>query len=197
MKKMSKLLSGAMALALVACMGTTAFAAEGPQAGNGSITELDGSKEITVQLNADITETSPTYSVNVAWTSMQFTYTGTEDSEWNPTTHTYDTDGTGSWDISSATVTVVNHSDVAVGLTGEYDAGGSGYDSGAEKDGVTVTYTNFSADQLDAGDADNTGNGVLGDNMATATVAVAGVPTGDLSGVTAGTITVTISTATH
>lgn len=194
MKKMPKILSGALALALVACMGTTAFAA-GPDANaeGTNIDQLNGNETIDVQLNADITETEPTYSVNVAWTSMKFTYTGTEDSDWNVGTHKYDTTGTGSWDSQAGTVTVTNHSDVAVGLTGAYKST-TGYENGTAKDGVTVTYTDFDQSKLEA--ATEASASTPGNTQDTASIAIAGTPLGDLSAVTAGTITVTISTAT-
>lgn len=193
MKKYSKLLSGVMALAMVACMGTTAFAA-GPDANTTGTTidELNGKETIDVQLNADITETEPTYSVNVAWTSMKFTYTGNEDSDWNVGTHKYDTTGTGSWDSQAGTVTVTNHSDVAVGLTGKYEST-TGYTSGTAKDGVTVTYTNFEQPKLEA--ATEASVSTPGNTQDTAKITIGGTPIGDLSAVTAGTITVTISTA--
>lgn len=194
MKKMPKILSGALALALVACMGTTAFAA-GPDANaeGTNIDQLNGNETIDVQLNADITETEPTYSVNVAWTSMKFTYTGTEDSDWNVGTHKYDTTGTGSWDSRAGTVTVTNHSDVAVGLTGAYKST-TGYENETAKDGVTVTYTDFDQSKLEA--ATEASVSTPGNTQDTASIAIAGTPLGDLSAVTAGTITVTISTAT-
>lgn len=195
MKKYSKLLSGVMALAMVGCMSMTAFAA-GPEANTTgtNIEELDGTETIDVQLNADITETEPTYSVNVAWTSMKFSYSGTEDDEWNVATHKYDTTGSGTWDSQSGTVTVTNHSDVAVGLDGKY-ASTTGYVSGTPKDGVTVTYTPFGLNKLDAATPDSLET--PGNTQSTSKINISGAPTADLSAVTAGTITVTISTASE
>ena len=186
MKKYSKLLSGVMALAMVACMGTTAFAAETPSEGTTGDTTKD------VMLNATVPTPTDEYYVNITWGDMTFTYSGgTAASEWDQATHDYNNQATvGSWVNDSATVKVTNNSNVPVTLSGEYTA--SGYENGQETDGVTVSYTNFTEAQLAAGDSNNVAGGTTSDNQATATVSVSGNPTKSLDNVKAGSITVTI-----
>ena len=195
MKKMSKLLSGAMALALVACMGTTAFAAEGPQAGNTDITELDGTAEINVNIAATMVEEQPAYSVNVEWESMSFTYTDVAKT-WSTTTHTWTGDD-GAWSAATSDITVINHSSENVDVAATYTAAEAGqFEEDQAYLGVTVGLEDFGTKQLQAGDEDNI-DGVDGDNMATAQLSVSGTPTQTIANATVGTVTVTVTTGTY
>lgn len=56
------------------------------------------------------------YSVDVKWGAMTFTYTTTGEKTWNPATHTYSPSDTDKWEAEGDTVTVTNHSNVAVDI---------------------------------------------------------------------------------
>ena len=62
------------------------------------------------------------YSVDIAWTDMNFTYTGTGEGTWNPETHQYEGGTEASWTDSNASVTVINHSNAAVTVTASFEA---------------------------------------------------------------------------
>lgn len=83
-------------------------------------TALSASAETTRQ-NIDVTakrtsasETPATFSVDISWTDMTFTYTQRETNTWNPSTHSYKTKTKGAWDKKTANITVTNHSNVDV-----------------------------------------------------------------------------------
>ena len=113
MKKITTLL---VAAALTCAMGTTAFAAD-----------QDGVK--TGEYTADVKGTYQAggsgvvvYSVDIAWTDMNFTYTGAGEGTWNPETHQYEGGTEASWTDSNASVTVINHSNAAVTVTASFEA---------------------------------------------------------------------------
>ena len=62
------------------------------------------------------------YSVDIAWTDMNFTYTGAGEGTWNPETHQYEGGTEASWTDSNASVTVINHSNAPVTATASYAA---------------------------------------------------------------------------
>ena len=62
------------------------------------------------------------YSVDIAWTNMNFTYTGAGEGTWNPETHQYEGGTEASWTDSNASVTVINHSNAAVTVTASFEA---------------------------------------------------------------------------
>ena len=62
------------------------------------------------------------YSVDIAWTDMNFTYTGAGEGTWNPETHQYEGGTEASWTDSNASVTVINHSNTAVTVTASFEA---------------------------------------------------------------------------
>lgn len=186
MKKFSKIMSGALALAMAACMGTTAFAASTPADG------ITGDTSADVKLNATVPKPEADYYVNITWENMTFTYSNAvAASDWDSAKHVYNVEATqGQWDKNNATVKVVNNSNVPVSLNADYST--TDYESGQQNaNGVTVTWTTFAVSQLGAGTEANT-TPSEGDNQSTATVAVTGNPTESISSVTAGTITVTI-----
>lgn len=83
-------------------------------------TTLSASAETTRQ-NIEVTakrtsatETPATFSVDISWTDMTFTYTQKETNTWNPATHSYKTKTKGAWDKKTAQITVTNHSNVDV-----------------------------------------------------------------------------------
>lgn len=62
------------------------------------------------------------YSVDVAWDSMEFTYTVDSEGTWNPTTHKYDSASEGQWSQNNNTVKVTNHSNAKVKVAVIYAA---------------------------------------------------------------------------
>lgn len=193
MKKMSKLLSGAFALALAVCMSTTAFAA-GPAASSVDVGESDGNgtADIDVQLAATLNEEEDVYKVNVAWTSMAFEYTHTA-SVWDADGHTR-TPESGEWSNSGkATITVINHSNKGVTVDNSYEATTPNeYESGVKFNGVTVTLNDFANETLTAGVVDNP-NGTAGQDMTTCELTVTGKPETNITEGVVGTITVTVA----
>lgn len=74
-----------------------------------------GDKDIDVEAKyQNSTTVGIVYSVDISWGAMQFTYTERGTKEWNPDDHSYTDSTSASWSASGNTVTVVNHSNVAV-----------------------------------------------------------------------------------
>lgn len=180
---MKKILSIVLAIAIIAAFSITAFAApaktdKGLTAGETSTNTVDVKIDATSAENLD-----KVYSVDVAWDSLDFTYTfdQTAENTWNPENHTYTEDGNANanWDKTTANIIVTNHSNEDVAVAAAID--------NATKNGVTTTLSNASFD-LD------TGVGLTYDTADSETigVAIAGVPSVE-DEFTIGTITVTIS----
>lgn len=175
---MKKLLAIVCALTLVMSMSATVFAAE-----ESETVGQNGSKEIEVNAKySSSTSTPNVYSVDIAWSSMTFTYTQKDTKNWNAADHSYDTDSEGTWDKTSATITVTNHSNVSVNVDVEYTA--------VENTGITGTLTNGTA-VLNAGAE---GSYDSADSVTT-TLTISGTPSTTVTaeGVKVGTIKVTIS----
>ena len=193
MKKMSKLLSGVMALAMIGCMSVTAFAAEGPAAGNTDVGQQDGNgnAEVQVQLAATLPEEEDVYKVNIAWTSMDFVYTGNA-SVWNADKHER-TAASGSWNQNDATITVINHSNKGVSVDNSYEPAEVGkYVSGQAYEGVTLTVNDFGKETLTAG-VEGTPEGTDEQDKTTCKVTVTGTPEKAITEAIVGTITVTVA----
>jgi len=106
---MKRLLWRLMLLFLPVAMCSNAFAAP------------IGSREIDVKANYAVISTTPaSYSVDLQWTDMTFTYTREDTHIWNPLTHTYRTGSRSGWDRTRGTITVTNHSNVDVQVTVAY-----------------------------------------------------------------------------
>lgn len=104
---MKKPISVLLILAMVLAMSTAAFAA--------TIDSAPGSQNIDVNARyEDGTTASTTYSVDVAWGAMEFTYTISGTKEWDPVTHTYTTNTTPTWSGSGNEITVTNHSNAGI-----------------------------------------------------------------------------------
>lgn len=108
---MKKFFTAILTLAMVMAMSTTAFAAEG----TGTVASDNGTQNIDVSAKYESGVTTPdVVSVDVAWGAMEFTYSVGGTKDWDATKHEYVTNTTASWAASGNTVTVTNHSNVAV-----------------------------------------------------------------------------------
>lgn len=172
---MKKILSLALAIAMLFALSVPAIAAEAVTNITGNTT---GDVEVVIVPENDPEtpgDESVTYAVSLVWDSMEFTYTGT----WDPEELAY----TGSWDKTSANITVTNSSNAAVDVDAYFDTLGT---AAKTTSGVTATLTNYDF-RLNA--ASDTG-------VATTkaiTVSVTGAPK-VTSGFSVGTVTVAIST---
>ena len=123
------------------------------------------------------------YSVDIAWTDMNFTYTGAGEGTWNPETHQYSGSSEGAWTASNDSITVTNHSNAAVKATASYKAE-TGYES------TTMTFGNNEATVATA-----VGTEVASAPSATITVTPGGTLAESANGGKIGTITVSIAAA--
>ena len=123
------------------------------------------------------------YSVDIAWTDMNFTYTGAGEGTWNPETHQYSGSSEGAWTASNDSITVTNHSNAAVKATASYQAE-TGYES------TTMTFGNNGATVATAVDTT-----VQNAPSATITVTPGGTLAESANGGKIGTITVSIAAA--
>ena len=114
---MKKILAAILVLAMIVCMSIPAFAAP----------TQPGAINITATYNkaADSTDTTPVYSVDVAYDNTVFVYTvGADTLKWDPESLSYSdrtVNTTGSWDHNSATITITNRSNAAVAITASAD----------------------------------------------------------------------------
>ena len=111
---MKKVMSLTLALALILSLAIPAFAATN-EGGNTNI-------DVKAQYNGGAT-TPDKINVNVAWGAMEFTYNvgGTQD--WDAANHKYVNNVTQNWTATGNTVTVTNHSNVAVTANLTFAAG--------------------------------------------------------------------------
>ena len=129
---MKKLTALFLAIMLVAAMSTTAFAA--------SITTAGGSNSANVTGSYVAGSAGDTvYSVDVAWGSMAFTYTGASTGTWQPSTHTYSSATAAGWSCADGAnkITITNHSNTAV-------TAALSYTPGASYSGITGAFDNNS-----------------------------------------------------
>ena len=174
MKKITTLLAAA---ALTCAMGTTAFAADKDGVSTGDYTaDVNG----TYQAGGS---GAVVYSVDIAWTNMNFTYTGAGEGTWDPETHQYSGSSEGAWTASDDSITVTNHSNTAVKATAKFEAD-SGYES------TTMTFGNNEATVATA-----VGTEVASAPSATITVTPGGTLAESADGGKIGTITVSIAAA--
>ena len=122
--KTKKLAAVVLTLALVMGISTTAFADD-----NKNTLTSPGSQTIGVEGSYTGTGTAAeTYSVQIDWGEMKFTYSTKGDKTWNPETHKYNVDAQDAWVYNDSNyVNVTNHSnvpvDVAFSFTAEKDKG--------------------------------------------------------------------------
>ncbi len=129
---MKKLFATLLAVAMLASLSVTAFAAENTGA---TPTEITVNGTYTPGAMAD-----EKISVDIAWDAMDFTYTGASQGTWNPVTHTYDGATEGSWSDNTPAITVTNHSNVAINATLDFTPA---------VDGVVGTFTEVSGTEND------------------------------------------------
>ena len=106
---MKKLFATLLAVAMLASMSVTAFAATN-----------DGTQDTEITVNGSFvsgTAGAETISVDVEWDAMDFTYTAPSQGTWNPANHTYEGATAGGWSDNTPAITVKNHSNVAVNAT--------------------------------------------------------------------------------
>ena len=124
-----------------------------------------GSQEIDVNARYRTVSNAPaSYSVDLRWSDMTFTYTREDTHTWNAKDHSYKTRSTGGWDKTRASITVTNHSNVDVQVTITYTP--------VENTGITGTLRNGTG-TLEAG---TVGDYDGADSM-TATLVISGTPT--------------------
>ena len=106
---MKKTLSIILALVMALSLSVTAFAATN-----------EGSSPTDITVNGTFvsgTAADEKISVDIVWEAMDFTYTSPSQGTWNPTTHAYEGATAGGWSDNTPTITVKNHSNVAVNAT--------------------------------------------------------------------------------
>ena len=130
---MKKLFATLLAVAMLASVSVTAFAAE---TNNGT-----QDTEITVDgFYVSGAAGSSVISVDIEWEAMNFTYSATSEGTWNPATHAYDGQTEGGWSDNTPAITVTNHSNVAVNATLGFTA---------DVTGVVGTFTEASGTEND------------------------------------------------
>ena len=133
---MKKLFTLVLAIAMIATMSVTAFAAENPATSYGGDTTIN----VSGTFSAATGSVGEKISVNISWDEMNFTYTAGTKGEWLPGEHKYGDDTAGYWSTNTATITVVNHSNVAVTATLAF---------ASAVDGVIGTFTETSGTEND------------------------------------------------
>lgn len=153
MKNKRKFTAIFAAAALAAALTTTVFAS--------SETIDDSTKAASKSVTGSYTAASSTgtvYRVDVTWGDTSFTYTQGEKGSWDPATHSYADDVTGSWS-GGTDITVANHSNAAVDATFGFtpEAAFDGKITGAftAASGTTLTGSTLSLASADAGESLN------------------------------------------
>lgn len=183
---MKKIISLVLALVMILGM-TTVVSAEiwetNPEAGENAwpagdtVTETD-----VVKIIMDTADPIPVYKVDIRWDSLEFKYTAGDAAvaSWNPDEHLYVPAGTATWNKTSADITVINHSSVAVSINASID--------NATKNGVTANIGNGVFDLASA-----VGTTVADAPKNTITVDITGTPETNVSEFDIGTVTVTVT----
>lgn len=174
---MRKILSVLTVLAMLFTLSCPAFAEE-----NSSTVGQNGSQNIDVTAKSVVSSTTTDcYSVDIQWTDMTFTYESSESKTWNASDHSYSSTTTSGWDKTEASITVTNHSNVAVEVIITYTP--------TEGTGVTGTLRSNTA-SLTAGEEGKYDSAA----SMTAVLTISGTPTAAVTadGVKIGSITVTV-----
>lgn len=130
---MKKILALALSFGFLALTALPAFAAEVDTVGGGQDIEVKAKYENTV-----VEEDS--YSVEITWGAMEFTYSVAGSRVWDAAAHDYNVNETSQWQVSGNTVTVVNHSNVSIKADFKYtaDAAYSGITGAFDKPSITL-----------------------------------------------------------
>ena len=176
---MKKLFATLLAVAMLASVSVTAFAAE----------TNHGTQDTEITVNGSYVSGaagSSVISVDIEWEAMNFTYSATSEGTWNPATHAYDGQTEGGWSDNTPAITVTNHSNVAVNATLGFTA---------DVTGVVGTFTEASGTENDniLNLATAEGTEVANAPTATANFGISGAAID--ADKTLGTITVTIAKA--
>ena len=106
---MKKIFATLLAVAMLASVSVTAFAATN-----------DGTQDTEITVNGSFvsgTAADEKISVDIAWDAMDFTYSAPSEGAWDPATHTYVGATEGGWSDNTPAITVTNHSNVPVTAT--------------------------------------------------------------------------------
>lgn len=127
---MKKIFAIILTLALLSMTSVTAFAAD-------SISAIGGSNSAEVKgtyVSGGASETI--YSIDIAWGSMEFTYTDASAGTWNPASHKYDGAKAAAWSCEpdANKIKVTNHSNAAVTVQ-------LSYAPESEYSGITGTFS--------------------------------------------------------
>lgn len=168
---MRKIMSLALALALIMSLSITAYADEtGVEAGSYNT-------DVTGTYVEGTTSSGTVFSVDIAWSGMNFTYNAEKAPVWNTENHTYSESIPAYWE-GEGTIKVTNHSNAKISAIPVYKS-----EAGYEDAKMT-----FSADKLSVASAES-GSEQLG----TITVTPSGTLPSSANGTKIGTITVTIA----
>lgn len=177
---MKKIFTVLLVALMLMSLSITAFAAEVPA------DKVNGNNPKDVTANYEAAKASdPVYKVDIAWGSMEFTYTAASKGTWDPDTHKYKDATTAAWTYAAGAneVKVTNHSNAAVNV---------GITNNNVTRGITFTWDKTS---LALATADNaTVEGEAGTpTSVTAKLTVSGDLAATESKVTIGTITLTLN----
>ena len=110
---MKKFLTLALVLVMMMSLSVSAFAATN-----------DGTEDTTIDVKAVYssgTTTPDVVSVDIAWGAMEFTYSVGGTHTWDPVNHVYNDNTSATWTPKGNTVTVTNHSNVAINANLTFD----------------------------------------------------------------------------
>lgn len=172
--KMKKIIAAALVFAL--STGSTVFASEaGP-------TPENNTADIKATYNAETPEPKTVYSVDVAWGSLEYTYSSGTKRSWNPETLKFeDTTGTSEWSCAENAdkINITNNSNTAITATLAYEPTNSSISGSFDKTKIN----------LKTAEGTTVGNGPSG----TATLSLSGTLSDTATTKTAiGKVTVTI-----
>jgi len=103
---MKKLLSFLLVLLMITSLSATALAADTNTGGNTSI-------DVNAVYTSGVS-TPDVVSVDIAWGEMQFTYNVSGSMDWDAVNHQYVNNVSETWTAKGNSVTVTNHSNVAI-----------------------------------------------------------------------------------
>lgn len=190
---MKKLIAVLMAIAMIAALSVTAFAAAETLSGTEGNVPADKEITVTGTYNDQYVQE---YHVALTWGSMAFTY-NTQVAAWNESTHLWETSGEAGWtcDENANKITLVNHSSQNVTATFEYETTVSIDGTFASEDAAWNGTENKMVMPVQVNpdpDADTAYEGVTTYTV-TLTLDNNDVPAEDLNAGTVGTITISFS----